>query len=163
MKQLFSLQDHQLKIKFHFSKVYLLILSLIIYSQASFLGPDYGKTSGKISPKVKIVKIIDGGTINHVHHHHHHKPMPEALKIVKVQGGGAPPPKPPPTWQNNDYGSGPSTPVQVVKIIDGGIHGGEAGNNGYESNEPNVQVIKIIKQAQMGGSGWYNANNNGWN
>lgn len=146
-----------------FLQICLMILAIIICVNASLFGHGGSNAPPKTSPKVKIVKIIDGGTINMGHNDHDQ--ASQIVKIVKVEGGTAPPNNGQP-WPNQpNYGNGQPGPVEILKIIDGGTYNtADTGNNVYGANEPNVQIIKIIKQTKPGGTGWYNSNKNngGW-
>lgn len=123
---------------------------MVFCAQASHVGP---------GPKVKIVRIIDGGTIGghgHEHKHEHvHEHPPEVIKVVKVSGGPAPPASHGPAWPT----MGSPAPVDMLKVF----QGGSFNDGAHDSSSPDIHVIKIVKQTEVGGSGWHNANaNGGW-
>lgn len=130
------------------------MFALIICAHASH--PGHG-------PKVKIVRIIDGGTFgghgNEHKHEHAHEHPPEIIKVVRVTGGPPSPTSPGPAWPT----TGSSSPVDMLRIIEGGSVNDGTGSRGHEPGSPGIQVIKIVKQAEVGGSGWHNSNaNGGW-
>lgn len=154
---LFFFRFHKTSIHISFQLFLIIILAVTFCAHASLFGHSLGNAPPKTNPKVKIVKIIDGRTINTGHDHS--APPPEIVKIVKVQGGTAPSNNGQ-AWPNTNCGTGPPASIEILKIIDGGTFNSDSGNNVYGTNEPNVQVIKIIKQTKPGGNGWHNSNKN---